>query len=82
VILYPLFVFKTPSAASPVGICRQSSARSGGVAAGLVIDEEVDPIPIIQGLVDDLCHVLDHLWIQHARDHLVEWEALMSQEQI
>ena len=48
----------------------------GGVAAGAVVDDEIDLDLVLYGLVYDLCRVLDHLRIQHAGDHLVEREGL------
>ena len=54
----------------------------GGVAAGSVVDDEIDLDLILYGLVHDFGRVLDHLRIQHAGDYFVEQEGLMSQEQI
>ena len=48
----------------------------GGVAAGAVVDDEVDLDLVLYGLVYDFGRVLDHLRIQHPRDHFVEWEGL------
>jgi len=48
----------------------------GGVAAGAVIDDEVNLEPVLYGLVDDFCRVFDHLRIQHAAAHFVKWKSL------
>ena len=50
----------------------------GGVAAGAVVDDEVDLDLVLYGLVHDFCRVLDHLRIQHAGDHFVRWESVRS----
>ena len=54
----------------------------GGVAAGAVVDDEIDLDLVLNGLVYNFSRVLDHLRIQHARDHFSEGEGIMSQEQI
>ena len=46
----------------------------GGVASGAVIDDQVDLDLVFWGLVYNLGRVLDHLRIQHARNHFVERE--------
>ena len=48
----------------------------GGVAAGAVVDDEIDLEPVLYGLVHDVCRVFDHLRIQHAADHFVKREGL------
>ena len=48
----------------------------GRVAAGAVVDDEIDLDLVLYCLVYDFCRVLDHLGIQHPRDHFVEWECL------
>jgi len=48
----------------------------GGVAAGSVVDDEIDLDLILLGLVHDFGRVLDHLRIQHAQDHFVKRERL------
>ena len=48
----------------------------GGVAAGAVVDDEIDLDLVLYGLVHDFGRVLDHLRIQHAGDHFVEREGL------
>ena len=48
----------------------------GGIAAGAVVDDEVDQDLVLYGLVYDLRDVLNHLWIQHARDHFIERKSL------
>ena len=53
-----------------------------GVAPGAVFDDEVDLDLVLYGFVHDFCRVLNHLRIQHARDHFSEGEGIMSQEQI
>ena len=46
----------------------------GGVTPGAVVDDEIDLAHGLYGFVHDFCRVLDHLRIQHAGDHFVEWE--------
>ena len=46
----------------------------GGVAAGAVVDDEVDLDLVRNGLIYDFCRVFDNLRIQHARDHFVKRE--------
>ena len=46
----------------------------GGVAAGAVVDDEVDLDLVLDSLVYDFCRVLEILRIQHAGDHFVKWE--------
>ncbi len=48
----------------------------GGVAAGLIVDDQVHPEAFIQGRVYDLGRVLDHLRIQHIGAQFVEREGL------
>ena len=48
----------------------------GSVAAGSVVNDQVDPDPVLHGLVYDFCRVLDHFRVQHAGDHFVKWERL------
>ena len=48
----------------------------GGVAASAVVDDEIDLEPVPYGFVYDFGRILDHLRIQHAGDHFVEWEGL------
>jgi hypothetical protein len=50
--------------------------NQGGVAAGAVVDDEVDLYLVLLGLVYYFRRVLDHLRIQHARNHFVEGECL------
>jgi hypothetical protein len=52
----------------------------GGVAAGLVVDDEIDLDLLLYGLVHDFCLVFDHLRIQYAADHFVKREGFMSQK--
>ena len=46
----------------------------GGVAAGAIVDDQIDLDLVLLDLVYDLGRVLDHLRIQHAADHFVEKE--------
>ena len=46
----------------------------GGVAAGAVVDDQVDLDLVLLGLVYDFGCVLDHFRIQHGGDHFVERE--------
>ena len=48
----------------------------GGVAAGAVVDEEIDLDLVLDSLVHDFGRVLDHLRIQHAGDHSVNGKTL------
>jgi hypothetical protein len=57
-------------------------AIRGSVAAGAVVDDQIDLDLVFLGFVYDLGRVLDHLRIQHAGDHFVEGRGSMSQEQI
>ena len=42
----------------------------GSIAAGAVVDDEVDLDLVLYGLIHDFGRVLDPLQIQHAGDHL------------
>jgi len=53
----------------------------GGVSAGAVVNDQVDLDLVLLGFVHDLGRVFDHLRIKHARDHFVEWDDYMSQEE-
>jgi hypothetical protein len=53
--------FKAASAASPNRACQRSSGRSGGVAAGAVVDNEVYLDLVSYLLAQDLNGILDHL---------------------
>ena len=46
----------------------------GRVAAGAVVDDEVQLDFVLHGLTYNFCRVLDHLRIQHADDHFVKGE--------
>ena len=48
----------------------------GEVAAGAIVDDEVDLDLVLHGFVHDFCRILDHLRIQHAADHFVKREGL------
>jgi hypothetical protein len=54
--------------------------NQGGVAAGGVVDDEIDLDLVLHGLGYDFGPVFDHLGIQHAADHFVKREGFMSQE--
>jgi hypothetical protein len=51
-----------------------------GVAAGSVVDDEIDLDLVFLSLVYDLCRVLGHLRIQHSRDHFVGSENYINPE--
>jgi len=53
--------FRIISAASPCVAGRRSSGRSGGVAAGAVVDNEVHLDLVFYSLVHDLNGILGHL---------------------
>ena len=55
---------------------RQSSGRSGGVAAGAVVDDEIDMDLVLSGPHLGFCRILEHLRIQHAADHFVKGQGL------
>ncbi len=46
----------------------------GGVAAGAVVDNQVNLDLVLHGLVHDFSGILDHLRVQHAADHFVKRE--------
>ena len=48
----------------------------GRVTAGSVVDDEVHLDFVLYRLIKDFCRILDHLRIQHARNHFVEREGL------
>ncbi len=45
----------------------------GGVAACAVVDDEIDPGPVLYGLVHDLGRVLDHFQIFVGNDSVRRW---------
>jgi len=65
----PLLLFLMEPAGDLLG-------NQGGVAAGAVVDDEIDLDLVLLGLVHDICRVLDHLRIQHSGNHFVEGECL------
>ena len=48
----------------------------GGVAACAVVNDEIHTYFILYDFVHDLNGIFDHLRIQHAGNHFVEWEGL------
>ena len=51
-------------------------ADQGGVAANAAVDDEINLNLPLYGFIYDFCCLLDHLRIQHARDHFSNGKAI------